>query len=43
MTSHRQLVADRVVFLLDGKGVHEIRGEQVDIESIAEFLTHLDC
>jgi putative ABC transport system ATP-binding protein len=35
--------ADRVVFLLDGKDIHEIRGEQVNIESIVEFLTHLDC
>jgi len=35
--------ADRVVFLLDGKGIHEIRGERVNIESIVEFLTHLDC
>lgn len=35
--------ADRVVFLLDGKGVHEIQGEQVTIESIAQFLAHLDC
>lgn len=34
--------ADRVVFLLDGKVVNEIQAENVNIESIAEILTHLD-
>jgi putative ABC transport system ATP-binding protein len=36
------IFADRVVFLLDGRVVTEIRGEEVNIETIAEILTQLD-
>jgi putative ABC transport system ATP-binding protein len=34
--------ADRVVFLLDGKVVDEIRGEHVNIHSITDMITRLD-
>jgi len=36
------IFAGRVVFLLDGKVVNEIQAENVNIESIADILTHLD-
>jgi len=34
--------ADRVVFLLDGKVVHEIQGADVNLQSITDILTRLD-
>jgi putative ABC transport system ATP-binding protein len=36
------IFADRIVFLLDGRVVSEIRGEEVNIETITEILTQLD-
>jgi putative ABC transport system ATP-binding protein len=36
------IIADRVVFLLDGKVVSEIQAEDVNIETIAEILAQLD-